>query len=206
MGFWSFLHDLVGMDDRGRGSGPAAAVDMEPQMTTDWLHVLNIVAPNGDPKIIKGFANCLPQLCDRFALNTKLRQAHFLAQCAHESAGLRTTVEYASGEAYEGRKDLGNTQPGDGIRYKGRGLIQLTGRANYAAFGAALGVDLVDNPLAAGVFPVAALTAGLYWQKHNINAFADRDDVVHVTRAVNGGVNGLASREAFFALAKKALA
>ena len=72
--------------------------------------------------------------------------AHFLGQTCHESAGFRTTEEFASGENYEGRADLGNNRPGDGVRYKGRGLLQLTGRANYKVFGDLLGVQLEGNP------------------------------------------------------------
>src|SRR3990167_11177457 len=83
---------------------------------------------------------------DEFEINTSQRQAAFLAQIAHESGSLRYVRELASGEAYELRSDLGNTEPGDGPRYKGRGFIQVTGRANYQACGDALGVDLVGSP------------------------------------------------------------
>ena len=79
---------------------------------------------------------------EAYGIDTRLRIAHFLGQTCHESAGFRTTEEFASGEAYEGRKDLGNIKKGDGRRYKGRGLLQLTGRANYAEHGKMLGVDL----------------------------------------------------------------
>ena len=80
-----------------------------------------------------------------YAIDSPLRQAHFLAQVGHESAALRYSEELASGEAYEGRTDLGNNQPGDGPRFKGRGLIELTGRANYAAYGAARGRNFTDG-------------------------------------------------------------
>src|SRR5207342_2210749 len=79
-------------------------------------------------------------------INTPARKAAFLAQLAHESGELRYMEEIADGSAYEGRRDLGNTHPGDGRRFKGRGPIQLTGRANYERFGELLGVDLVNDP------------------------------------------------------------
>jgi hypothetical protein len=116
------------------------------------------------------------------------------------------TTEFASGAAYEGRRDLGNTQKGDGVRFKGRGLIQLTGRSNYAKYGNILGADLVGNPPSAAEFPWAALTAGVYWRDRNINSKADRDDVVGVTKLVNGGTNGLSDRRTMLANAKRVLA
>lgn len=135
---------------------------------------------------------------------TPLRKAHFLAQIAHESAGFATLVEYASGKAYEGRKDLGNTQPGDGVRYKGRGVIQLTGRANYRALGDYLGINLEAQPDLAAMPYVAYQVAAHYWLDRNINADADRDDLEAVTRAINGGTNGFKSRAALLAKAKAA--
>ena len=172
----------------------------------NWLAVITKICPTGAVAIRTGVAAAMPDLATKFGINTPLRQAHFLAQCAHESAGMRTTTEYASGKEYEGRKDLGNTQPGDGVRFKGRGLIQLTGRANYAAYGKKLGIDLVSHPETAAAFPAAILTAGQYWADHGLNAFADKDDVLTITKRINGGTNGLAERKAYLAKAKKALA
>jgi putative chitinase len=132
--------------------------------------------------------------------------AHFLGQVCHESAGFRTTVEFASGEAYEGRADLGNTQPGDGRRYKGRGLIQLTGRDNYRTYGKALGVDLEGQPELAEE-PVRSLQIACeYWTRNKINAACDRDDLVKVTRLINGGTNGLEDRRKYTSRAKTAIA
>lgn len=140
-----------------------------------------------------------------YEIDPPLRAAHFIAQICHESDGFVTTVEYASGEEYETRLDLGNCQPGDGVRFKGRGLIQLTGRANYAAYGPAVGLDLVAHPDQAADPVVSLKLACEYWRRRGLNAFADRDDIVRITRRINGGQNGLASRRAFLAAAKAAL-
>jgi putative chitinase len=134
--------------------------------------------------------------------DTALRLAHWLAQCAHECDGFRALTEYASGAAYEGRADLGNTQPGDGPRFRGRGLIQLTGRANYAAAGLALGVDLLSAPEVAAQPAMAVRTACWFWQTHGLNPLADADNVEAITRRINGGVNGIADRKARLAVAK----
>ncbi|MEX2631495.1 MAG: glycoside hydrolase family 19 protein [Tistlia sp.] len=136
---------------------------------------------------------------------TPLRRAHFLAQIGHESGGLRWTEELASGDAYEGRRDLGNREPGDGRRFKGRGLIQLTGRANYRAFGEAVGQDLLSEAGARrlAVEPALAVAAAIwFWTRHALNELADRDDLAAVTRRVNGGLTGLADRAAYLRRAK----
>ncbi len=132
-----------------------------------------------------------------FEITTQQRASMFLAQVLEESAALRYFEEIASGSEYEGRRDLGNTHPGDGPRYKGRGPIQLTGRANYAWAGRLLGVDLVDHPERAAVHSVGWRIAGLYWRSHGLNELADRGEFIAITRAINGGTNGLASREAY---------
>lgn len=146
----------------------------------------------------------------RYDISTPLRRAHFLAQVAHESGGLRWNEELADGSAYEGRRDLGNTEPGDGRRFKGRGLIQLTGRANYRQYTRDLrargdDVDLEATPTLVSQPPYAADVAGWYWDSRSINGPADRDDVVAVTKKVNGGTNGLSDREWYLARAKRAL-
>ena len=131
-------------------------------------------------------------------INTPRRQAAFLAQLAHESVELRYFEEIASGAAYEGRSDLGNTQPGDGVRFKGRGPIQLTGRSNYRAAGQALGIDLENNPTRAADPDVGFRTAAWFWNSRNLNSYADAGNFDAITLRVNGGYNGKASRDAYY--------
>lgn len=146
------------------------------------------------------------QACmDRYQINTPLRKAHFLAQIGHESGQLRYREEIASGAAYEGRQDLGNTRPGDGRRFKGRGLIQLTGRANYAAYDQdkALGGMLLREPGFLATNPALCCdVAGWFWDRRALNALADEDALHAITRKINGGLNGLEDRAALLARAK----
>lgn len=135
-------------------------------------------------------------------MENRLRLAHFMAQLAHESGSFRYMEEIASGSAYEGRKDLGNTSPGDGKRFKGRGPIQLTGRANYRRFGQRIGIDLERHPEIAAVPSIGLHTALEYWKDRDLNALADSDDVTAITRKINGGTNGLADRKAHLAKIK----
>ena len=132
-------------------------------------------------------------------ITSPLRRSHFLAQVGHESGELRYTEEIASGAAYEGRKDLGNTEAGDGSRFKGRGLIQLTGRANYIAFGEVVAADFTRGNACCRIAedPALAVQAAIwFWQTHSLNTLADHDDVVAITRRVNGGTNGLTTASA----------
>ena len=129
-------------------------------------------------------------------LDNSLRLIHFLAQLAHESGNFRYMEEIASGAAYEGRKDLGNTQAGDGKRFKGRGPIQLTGRANYRRYGQQLGIDFEDNPAIVAIPSVGLLVACKFWVVNGLNELADKDDVLTITKRINGGTNGLADRKA----------
>ena len=157
-------------------------------------------------KIIAEAGALLAATLESYDITSRLRIAHFLGQTCEELAGYRTTEEFASGKEYEGRQDLGNTQRGDGPRYKGRGLLQLTGRANYADYGKALAVDLVNNPTLAAQPALSLKIACEYWKRHDINADCDRDDAQAVTRKVNGGLNGLSDRIAFTQKAKTAVA
>ena len=128
--------------------------------------------------------------------------AMFVAQCAHESDHFKTTVEYASGAAYEGRKDLGNTEPGDGKRFKGRGYIQLTGRSNYAKAGAYFGVDFLKHPEWVAEPEWAAKVSAWFF---TVFAKVDGLDITRATKRINGGLNGIKQRTEFYARAKQFL-
>ncbi len=146
-------------------------------------------------------SECLPHLDAAMVeagILTPQRQAAFLAQLAHESGELRFFEELASGEAYEGRRDLGNTRPGDGTRYKGRGSIQLTGRDNYRTAGRALGLELEAHPERAADIDVGFRVAAWFWTSRGLNPLADAGDFREITRRINGGFNGLAHREAYY--------
>lgn len=127
-------------------------------------------------------------------LDNHLRIIHFVAQVGHESGGFKYMQEIASGAAYEGRQDLGNTQRGDGVRYKGRGPIQLTGRANYRNYGRALGIDFERNPDIVAVPSIGMMVACKYWSDKGLNALADIGDIQTITRRINGGLNGYNDR------------
>ncbi len=137
--------------------------------------------------------------------DTPIREAAFIAQVAHESGSFRYTQEIASGQAYEGRADLGNTNPGDGVRFKGRGYIQITGRANYAKCGEALSLDLLKHPELLEEVPNACKSAAWFWYVHGLNQLADSGDFVGVTRRINGGTNGYPDRLGFYERAQKVL-
>ncbi|HGW3981565.1 TPA: glycoside hydrolase family 19 protein [Acinetobacter baumannii] len=139
---------------------------------------------------------------DYAILYNELRFAHFIAQLAHESGNFRYMEEIASGAAYEGRKDLGNIMAGDGVRFKGRGPIQLTGRDNYKKYGRALGIDFESHPELVAIPSIGLLVACKFWTNNGLNELADRDDVLNITRRINGGTNGLVERKASLAKIK----
>lgn len=139
------------------------------------------------------------------AITTPRREAAFLAQVAHESAELHYTLELADGQAYEGREDLGNTHPGDGPRFKGRGLLQITGRLNYGMCGAALKLDLLDSPSLLEAPPGASRSAGWFWMTHGLNGLADADRFETITKLINGGLNGLSPRTDYWCRARTLL-
>lgn len=147
----------------------------------------------------------LQKAMEEFEINTYLREASFLAQIAHESGEFRWMEELASGHAYEGRKDLGNVRPGDGKRYKGRGVIQLTGRANYQKYGKMLNLPLEEQPELAATPVVAFRVAALFWKSHGLNEMADNRRFNEITRRINGGFNGLEDRKRYYERALLAL-
>jgi len=155
------------------------------------------------------FATPLSGTMELYGITTPLRAAAFLAQIAHESGQLRYVREVwgptAAQLRYEGRIDLGNIQPGDGFRYRGRGLIQITGRANYAECGLGIGIDAVMRPELLEQPEYAARSAGWFWASRGINTPADAGDFERVTRLINGGLNGYVDRCTFYERAKKLL-
>ena len=162
---------------------------------------LSAIAPYARQSRLTQLLPYLNETMQKYGITTPLRKAHFLSQTAHESDGFNTNEEYASGADYEGRRDLGNTK--SGVRFKGRGLIQVTGRSNYAECGNDLGVDLINNPQRLADFDLACLSAGWYWDTRNLNSYADDDDILRITRIINGGLNGLDDRQNYLDRAKR---
>ena len=144
----------------------------------------------------------------RHEITSPLRIAHFIAQIAHESGCFLYAEELASGDAYNGRTDLGNLQANDGPRFKGRGLIQLTGRNNYTRYSndSGHGREYVDHPERIAEDPALAVdVACWFWKENGLNELADHDDLKGVTRRINGGYNGLDKRNDFLFRAKAVL-
>lgn len=140
-----------------------------------------------------------------YNINNNLRISHFLAQVLHESGRFGWFTELATGKAYEGREDLGNTQPGDGVKFKGRGAIQITGRFNYTILTRDFNTDFVNNPTQLANIENAILSAGWYWNKRKLNRYADIDDIRTITKKINGGFNGLQERIAYYTKTKSVL-
>ena len=171
---------------------------------SDWTidpDALRHVCPNLDAPAAQRIADGIGEAFMRFEINTPRRAAMAVAQWAHESDHFKTATEYASGDAYEGRKDLGNTKPGDGPRFKGRGRIQITGRANYEAIAKALDLDCVNDPDLLAAPPNSELASAYWWSAHGCNGFCDHDDFEGLTRRINGGLNGFDDRKRLYALA-----
>ena len=182
-------------------------------LTTDQLHTIMPELPAAKSATLFPF---LAAAIREFAIDSPARTAAFLAQLAHESAQFRFMEEIwgptSAQQRYEPpaklAADLGNTEPGDGQRFKGRGPIQITGRANYQRFGELLALDLLTDPARAALPEVAFRIAGLFWSKKGLNEIADvaTDDAFReITRRINGGFNGLADRQRFYAVARSVL-
>lgn len=175
-------------------------------LTSEWLEPLN-------------------ETFEKYEINTPKRQACFIGQCMHESGGfkfLKENLNYSASalmrtwpsrfpdidtaEKYERNPEkiankvyggrMGNTEEGDGAKYIGRGLIQLTGKENYANCGLGLGVDLLGNPDWLSNPEYASLSAGWFWNKKNLNQYADNMDIETMTKRINGGSIGIADRTA----------
>jgi putative chitinase len=197
--------------------------------------ILRAALPAARPTDIAHFVTPLAEACAEWGIDTPLRLAAFLAQIAHESGQLRALVEnlnysaeallrvfprhfdetqavaYArqsqriGSRVYANRMGNGDESSGDGWRYRGRGLIQVTGKTNYAACGTALGLDLIDQPELLEQPGPAARSAGWFWHSHDLNRPADARDIETITRRINGGLTGLDDRKAHYARACAAL-
>jgi putative chitinase len=196
----------LGQPDRNVSPGGATMQELhagiDATLTQDKLQA---IMPQATAALASGYLEPLTTMMTKSQIGTPLRVAHFLAQIGHESGDLQYSQELADGSAYEGRLDLGNTQPGDGPKFKGRGLIQLTGRANYAAYGKARNRDFVtpQNYLAIATDKNLVVDVSCwYWTTHNLNRLADNDDLNGITKAINGGLNGLSDRAAHLQRAK----
>lgn len=170
---------------------------------------LLLILPNAGP-VAGVFVPVLNTAMNRYQIVGSKRVAAFIAQIGHESGQLRYVKEIwgptAAQTRYEGRADLGNTQSGDGSKYRGRGLIQITGRANYKACGEALGLDLVNQPELLEKPQHACMSAAWFWATKGLSPLADDGKFETLTRRINGGVNGLADRQMLYARALKVLA
>jgi putative chitinase len=171
-----------------------------------------------------GLAEWMTKTCPSYGIDTKHEFAHFLAQACHETDCFKTLREYASGSAYEGRKDLGNTVKGDGVRFRGRGIFQTTGRANYLQLGISLGNrdKFIKNPELLETPEFAVWSACEYWKTRNLNDIANLDDshllkkklhgkvynvspVEFISITINGGFNGIDERKQFYKTSVKVL-
>lgn len=185
-------------------------------MTPEQLRRI-LVAMGSSPARAEMFAAPLAETMARYDITTPVRQKHFLGQVMHESGRLRYREEIASGAQYEGRRDLGNTVKGDGRRFKGRGLIQLTGRANYTTYDAAVRIRgeylrLTEYPgLVATDTRLCCDVAGWFWDRHKLNVIADDpgmteyETIKAITKRINGGYNGLQDRIELTRLAREAI-
>jgi putative chitinase len=151
---------------------------------------------------VSAYLPFLKQAMVEFEINNPARVAGFLAQLGHESGQFRYMYEIWGPTPNQKRyeppsdlaRDLGNTAPGDGKRFKGRGPIQITGRSNYKRYGDLLNVNLIDNPDRAAEKDIAFRTAGAFWKMNNLNQLADRQWYMTITKRINGGFNGLDDR------------
>ena len=182
-------------------------------LTDEQLHAIMPGLPKAKRDVFLPFLN---DALTEFSVDRPARLAAFLAQLAHESGQLRFMQELWGPTPAQLRYEppstlatkLGNTEVGDGKRFKGRGPIQITGRANYRRYGDLLEVDLIASPPTAALPDLAFRIAGLFWKKNGLNQLADEataDAFKEITRRINGGFNGLEERKRFYAVARETL-
>ena len=167
------------------------------------ITINNLISLGVSSSLANKYCVALVDTMDKYNINTPLRIQHFLAQILHESGHLIYNKEIASGKEYEGRKDLGNVHQGDGVKFKGRGFIQITGEDNYAVLSHVFGQDFLTHPELLEQSPMCAITAGWFWDNKHLNIFADKDDCLTITKRINGGTNGLVNRQAILAKCKQ---
>ncbi len=174
------------------------------------LNAIAYILRGGPTDRIRHFSLPLIRAMEEFNIETPLQQSHFLAQVAHESGCLRWLEEIwgptPAQIRYEGRLDLGNTQPGDGYHFRGFGPIQITGRANVTQLARAIGEpSLLADPSQLTQPELGSRSAGWFWWSRDLNPLADRDDLRAITRVINGGLNGLNDRARYLHRAKEIL-
>ena len=186
--------------------GPTTLKQLEKaQKASITFAVFKANAPNVDDGTLREYLPHLNAAMLTADITSDTRKAVFIAQIGHESDGFQTLEEYSSGRQYEGRRDLGNTQSGDGRRFKGRGPIQITGRYNYQKYGNAIGVDLINNPELAATPEIGFQVTAEYWKQNELNDYADRGQFDTVTSRINGGQNGRADRRRRWGNARRSL-
>jgi putative chitinase len=166
---------------------------------------LRAIMPKLDAGRADTFLKPLGGAMKEFGITTPKRQAAFLAQVAHECGQLRFQEEMMASQSHENRAELGNTSPGDGAKYKGRGPLMLTGRANYKAAGQALKLDLEAKPELVSQPDIGCRVAGWYWKTQGLNELADRGDFRGITQHIHGDLVGLDARMKFYRQAKQVL-
>ena len=171
-------------------------------MTTEQLKNIATYATHANVIL---YAPLLSKYMAEYGITGKMRMSAFIAQIIHESGSFRYTREIASGAAYEGRKNLGNVFKGDGVRFKGRGLIQITGRDNYGEISKVFGVDFTANPELLEQPEWAVKSACWWWNNKGLNRLADMGKFREITKIINGGFNGLADREKWYSKALSVL-
>lgn len=196
------------------------------QITSDLLKKIAPGSKKTGFRYLAGLSLWMNNWFPKFEIDTKGELCHILAQLAHESDSFNAMEEYASGQKYEGRLDLGNRIKGDGIKFKGRGPLQVTGRMNYSLMGVKAGAPnkFIYNPELLATPEWGVWSACIFWTERGLLTVSNMNDsdklpykrrvdeihseiiyvspVEYISRRVNGGVNGLAERKAFYERAK----